>query len=64
MKEKDYAYPKSGKMGQDGLTKRELFAIQIYAGMSTIPDNMSSRKQSARLAVECADALIKALEEK
>jgi hypothetical protein len=44
-----------------GLTKREYFALHIYAGMSGIPDSLDNRQINAQTAVMCADALIEAL---
>lgn len=47
-----------------GLSKREYFAIKIYAAMNSIPESASGRKMSADVAVQCTDALINALVKK
>lgn len=46
--------------GNHGLTKRELIAIHLMAGINTNPDGLDNRDM-ARLAVAQADFLIQAL---
>jgi hypothetical protein len=47
--------------GEDGLTKREYFAAHIMAGLAMRSDLHWDAKTRSSFAVECADALIDAL---
>ncbi len=49
--------------GMGLLTRRDRIAMEIYAQMSGIPDSLENRKQSADWSVQCADELIKKLDE-
>lgn len=49
---------------QLGLTKREYFAAMAMQGMLANPSIEGSKENFALDAVECADALLSALEEK
>ena len=47
-----------------GLSKREYFACAIATGVMPLPDTFSGRKMSMHMAVQLADELINALNER
>lgn len=51
------AFPAT-KKSSDGLTKRELFAVILYAGMFAADRNFQVDITTAGLAVEAADELL------
>ena len=56
-----YAVPETADYcGQEGLTKRELFAAMVLSGRASTSDQATIRL-NAKIAVELADALIEAL---
>lgn len=64
----DFAFPATERHLENGLTKREYFAVAIFQGMLaggsgiSLDDRIGARQ--TRVAVELADSLIAALNQK